>query len=210
MIKKIPIKELMDVLINNYMLNWKLSEKGIFGIHLEDKISIIPAFINDIVKYARNPKILNVLDIGFNAGHTASALLTANDKLNVVSFDMGINNYVYISKKFLSSTFGRHKLIIGDSKKIHNKIKYDLIIIDGGREYKNVLNDIRNCKSNAHSETIIIITDTILLKKYQIITQRNIGPTKATNKLIESKQLLFIEHHRYNDITGITICKFIL
>ena len=95
---------------------------------------------------------------------------------------MGYNNYVYISKKFLSSTFGRHKLIIGDSKKIHNKMKFDLIIIDGGREYENVLSDIRNCKSNAHRETIIIITDTILLKKYQIITQRNIGPTKATNK----------------------------
>jgi predicted O-methyltransferase YrrM len=217
MIKKIPTKELMGILINNYMLNWKLSEKGIFGIHLEDKISIMPIFIMQLYKYARLPKISNVLDIGFNAGHTATTLLTANNKLNVVSFDMGTHNYIYISRKYINTTFGRHKVIIGDTKKTlityyktHNKTKFDLIIIDGGRDYYNVINDIKNCKSLAHRDTIIIITDTILLKKYQIITQRNIGPTQATNKMIETKQLVFVEHYKYNDITGITICKFIL
>lgn len=205
-----------QILINNYMLNWRLSEKQIYGLRLEGNISISPIFINDIVKYASANNILNVLDLGFNAGHTAVALLTANKKINVVSFDMGYNNYISIAKKFIDTTFNkRHKLIVGDSKKTllsyhktHPQMKFDIIIIDS--DHNNIIRDIINCKTMAHKNTIIIIADTIILKKKQIITEKNIKPTRAFQKLIDIKQLSFSEYHRYNDITGITISKFIM
>ena len=214
--KRISTKKITDVLMNIYLLNWKLSEKGIFGIRLEGTTSSFSPYINDIIKYARMP-IKNILDVGYNSGHIAVTLLSANKNVNVVSFDLGRNNCISISKKFIDTTFPkRHKLIIGNTMntiptyhKSHLKHKFDLIIIDGNHEYDFVINDIKNCNMIAHNKTIIIVNDTISLEQKQIFTQKNTGPTKAFETMIETQQVKLIEYHKYNNITGISIGSYV-
>lgn len=216
---KISTKKIKEVLMNIYLLNWKLSEKGIFGIRLEGNSGIFPPYINDIVKYAKISNIKNILDIGFNlgTGHTAVILLSANKTVNVISFDLGSNYYISISKKFIDSTFQRrHKLIVGNSMdtiptyhKKHKKHTFDLIIIDGNHEHKNIIDDIKNCKLMAHNKTIVIINNTIVLENKQIFTPKNTGPTKALDIMVKTNQLKINDYHKYNNITGISICSYI-
>lgn len=215
--KRISTKKIDDVLINLYLLNWKLSEKGIFGVRLEGMVCMFPQYINDIVKYTRLPDVHNIMDIGFNSGHTAVALLSANKKVNVTSFDLGHNNYKFISKKFIDTTFPRrHKLIIGDSVKTipeyhkkNMKHKFDLIIIDRTRDFEYTINDITNCKQMVHKKTIIIIVDTIVLEKQTNNHTKNNEPSKLLTSMLESKKINIISYHKYNDIKGVAICNYI-
>lgn len=211
-------KKMTKVLMNIYLLNWKLLEKGIFGIRLYGIGGIFPPYINDIVKYARMPNIKNILEIGFNHGHSTVALLSANKKVNVLSFDLGLNNFISISKKFIDSTFPkRHKLISGDTTVTipkyhltHSKHKFDLIIIDGNSEYKYIKDDIKNCKSMSHNKTIVIVNNIISLKNKQVFTQKNTSPTKAFDNMIESNKIKLNKYHKYNNITGISVCSYII
>jgi len=128
--------------------------------------------------------IKNVLQIGFNAGHSADLILSSNENINLVSFDLGVHNYVEIGEKIIDEFYqGRHKLIRGDSKKTvplfwnNNKIKFDLIYIDGGHAYEDVISDLENCHNLAHEETIVILDDT--MGRTDWVKNWNIGPSKA-------------------------------
>jgi len=126
------------------------------------------------------------MEIGFNAGHSADLFLASNEKLEMVSFDIGRHNYINAGKKCIDETYpGRHTLILGDSLNTvpaHNK-KYDLIFIDGCHEFPTVKNDILNCRKLAHEETIIILDDTIT--KYGCMRNHNNGPTLAWKGAVE-------------------------
>jgi predicted O-methyltransferase YrrM len=136
-----------------------------------------------------NPKINNILEIGFNAGHSADLFLNTNDSCNVTSFDIGYHSYCKIGKEFIDKKYpNRHKLIFGDSTKtipsFNTDIKYDLIFIDGGHEYQISKADLLNCKRFAHNDTIVIMDDTIYKKDW--IREWTIGPTKAWQEGIKS------------------------
>lgn len=141
-------------------------------------------FLGDIV---RSPSIKNILEIGFNAGHSAETFLSNNSNARLISFDLGEYDYVDVGKRFIDMNYpGRHELILGDSlitipKFIKtNSILFDLIFIDGGHEYEVALGDLINCKSLAHSKTIVIMDDTMNNKEW--INNWNVGPNKAWAK----------------------------
>ena len=76
----------------------------------------------------------------------------------------------------------RHTLILGDSIKTipifttNNPNKtFDLIFIDGGHAYETALADLLNCKTLAHSETIIIVDDIIFKLDWQ--REWTLGPS---------------------------------
>ena len=70
-------------------------------------------FLRNIVN---DESINNVMEIGFNAGHSAELFLSSNKNINLVSFDIGYHNYVQLGKQFIDKTYpDRHKLIIGNS-----------------------------------------------------------------------------------------------
>lgn len=152
-------------------------------------------FLKNIIN---NNTINNVMEIGFNAGHSAEIFLSSNKNINLVSFDIGHHQYVNLGKKFIDKTYpDRHTLIIGNSLdtvpeyfKKENK-KFDLIFIDGGHHYNIAKGDLINCKNLAHNKTIVIMDDIV---KTGFIQDWNIGPNRAWKQGKEWNYIKEIEH----------------
>jgi predicted O-methyltransferase YrrM len=137
-----------------------------------------------------NPKIKNIIEIGFNAGVSSAYFLSSRDDIRVISVDIGVHRYVNECKKLIDEQFpGRHKLIIGDSRKIIpelNKLepefKPDLIFIDGDHIDPTPLIDARNCLALADEETILVMDDTNLINGWA-------GVLQAMCELIKTKEI---------------------
>lgn len=114
------------------------------------------------------PPITSVLEIGFNAGHSAEHILSSCPGIkHFVSFDLNCFQYTacaleYFHKKYPDIFY----FIEGDSMMTipqfygqypHNK--FDLIYIDGGHSYKCCTSDILNCAKLSHSNTMLWIDD---------------------------------------------------
>jgi predicted O-methyltransferase YrrM len=157
-------------------------------------------FLKNIVS---NQSINNVMEIGFNAGHSAEIFLSSNKKINLVSFDLGTHTYVNLGKEFIDKNYpDRHTLIIGDSvntvpeyfRKEHRK--FDLIFIDGGHSYDVAKADLLNCKNLAHDKTIVILDDTMNAKN---VNPWNKGPNRIWK---ESKELNIIKEMESIDFSS--------
>ncbi len=144
----------------------------------------IPNQIKDLIELSRKPDIA-VMEIGFNAGHSAEIFLNTNRALTLTSFDLGQHKYVSVAKGYIDAMYpNRHTLILGNStetvpKYIHaNPGKtFDLIFIDGGHDYKISNADLVNCKKLANEDTVVIMDDTVYADEW---TQDwTLGPTKT-------------------------------
>ena len=163
-------------------------------------------FLKNIVN---NESIINVMEIGFNAGHSAELFLSSNKNINLVSFDIGAGECVNLGKKFIDTTYpGRHTLIIGDSLntipkyiKEENK-KFDIIFIDGGHDYNVAKSDLFNCKELAHNKTIVILDDT--MNNNDWIRYWNKGPNRAWKEAKEMNIIKEIDSIDFNKKHGIS------
>ena len=177
-------------------------------IHTEKIYNFINGYFKDI------HKIVNVLEIGFLAGHSAEFFLNLNNNINVTSIDIGSFQSVKYGKTYIDLNYlRRHKLIKGASKvkllEMDKNIKYDIIFIDGSYEYDDVKLDIQYCKEFAKPDTLLIVNN--VLKHSEYIKYWNKGPTKlwnenVKNNVIKSLELIDIEMGRgsalgnYNNI----------
>jgi len=123
-------------------------------------------------------KYNNITEIGFNAGHSAALMLSANPNLYLTSVDNGRHSYTVPCANIIQNYFpNKHKLILKDSSKIdRDEIKQsDVVIIDGGHDFANCLLDIALCVAYCKPETLIVIDD----YNYPPITE-------ATNRFLSS------------------------
>jgi hypothetical protein len=60
-----------------------------------------PKQVETLRKIASDENIKSVLEIGFNAGHSSEIFLSSNAAAHVLSFDLGIHDYVAPAKRFL-------------------------------------------------------------------------------------------------------------
>jgi predicted O-methyltransferase YrrM len=107
-------------------------------------------------------KYNNITEIGFNAGHSAALMLTANPNLYLTSIDIGRHSYTVPCANIIQNYFpNKHKLILKDSSKLdRDEIKQsDVVIIDGGHDFANCLLDIAICVAYCKPETLIVIDD---------------------------------------------------
>ncbi len=195
------------------MLNDYLREKGFDLKLLEGYSEQVPNQMDRLKELVKGENIIEVMEIGFNAGHSANLFLSTNSKIHLTSFDIGIHNYTKVGKEYIDNKYSnRHNLIIGDSKisvpefikKNPNK-KFDLIFIDGGHEYDVAKADVINCKLLANEESIIIIDDVV--KK--CIRSWNLGPNKVYEEEIKSNNFKEYGAEEYGNGRGMVWGKYI-
>jgi predicted O-methyltransferase YrrM len=158
--------------------------------------------VEDLINLTNAPHI-NVMEIGFNAGHSAEVFLKNNNNLTLTSFDLGIHDYVLVAKKYIDVTYpDRHKLILGDSKitipkylQNNKDVKFDVIFIDGGHDYVTAKTDMNNCFHFAHKDTIIILDDTIFTKGWH--QGHTIGPTRTWIEHLKQKKIVGLHRRDY-------------
>jgi len=144
----------------------------------------VPQQVEDLIKLTAAPNI-NVMEIGFNGGHSAEVFLENNPTLTLTSFDLGYHYYVPIAKEYIDATYpGRHTLILGDSTVTVPKYisenkgkKFDVIFIDGGHHYYVANADVGNSRALATNDTLIILDDTIFRQDWE--GPHTLGPTKT-------------------------------
>ena len=109
-----------------------------------------------------------VLEVGFNEGHSACAILAARPDVCVVSFDIGKHASVAVAKAFVDARFpGRHQLIVGDSTTSvpsyeparrcrDGTVAFEICFIDGGHALEVARADLSNC---ARLARVVIMDD---------------------------------------------------
>lgn len=175
-----------------------LKDNDVDLINIEGHSQQIGAQRRDLIEIVRNAK--NVLEIGFNAGHSSEIFLE-NSSANVFSFDIGDHNYVLLGKRNLDSRFPeRHTLIIGDSGKTvpmftkHSNIKFDVLFIDGNHEYDAALGDLMNCAKVAAPNAHVLFDDVVFTEDNKRSWTQ--GPTNAWNYMVSNYK---IRHNNYSE-----------
>ena len=107
-------------------------------------------------------KSKNVLEVGFNGGHSACLYFFAKPTLKLLSFDICSHKYTEPVVSFLKTKYDL-EFVKGNSLSTVPKHdatnKFDMIHIDGGHGHQCALNDLLNCKKFAHDNTILVFDD---------------------------------------------------
>lgn len=180
--------------------------------------SQVPEQVEDLIRLTSQPN-LRVMEIGFNAGHSANNFLENNPSLSLVSFDLGYHSYVAVGKEYIDCKFpGRHELILGDStvsvpefinQRPHEK--FDVIFVDGGHSYEVAKQDMENCRKLAHESTIVILDDTYFsdLTDMPRWASYVIGPTRVWNEFVQDHKLAELGKRDYLPYRGMAWGKYL-
>jgi len=167
-----------------------------------------------LIQYSKDSK--NILEIGFNAGHSSEVFLTTNKSSTITSIDLGYWYYCKFGKAFLEKKYSnRINVIFDDSikalsdyKYLNKNEKYDLIYIDGNHTYEYAKADLQNCKKFATSKTIILMDDVVFDEDKRTIGNR--APTKVWKELVNESFIKQIEVVYFEDIgRGIGVGSYI-
>lgn len=192
-----------------------LKDKGF--TNLEGYCYTCPSQVLDLQNLCSNSNIKQIMEIGFNAGHSAHLFLSSNLNAELVSFDIGIHDYIPSAKMFIDKNYPqRHTLIYGDShltipefiEHNGNNKKFDLIFIDGSHDYEKSKSDFENCMKLAHLNTIVILDDTIFTCGWE--REYTIGPTRVWLEYYNQLKITEIQRRDYSPGHGMSWGKYLL
>jgi len=186
------------------------------GFHsFEGYSNEVPLQVTDLINLTNKPNI-NVMEIGFNAGHSAEVFFKNNKTLTLTSFDLGGHNYVTTAKEYIDATYpNRHTLILGNSMvnvptffENNKDTKFDVIFIDGGHDYDVAKADITNCFYLSHKDTIVILDDTMFKKGWE--QPYTIGPTRVWEEYLSENKIIELNRKDYQIGRGMVWGKYLV
>ena len=192
-------------------LNQFLASRGVGGA-VEGHTGQCPPESQRIRQLAQSSNAKRLMEIGFNAGHSAHALLNACPEATLVSFDIGEHGYGRIGKEFIDATYpGRHTLVIGDSRETiprSDEEKVDFLFIDGGHTVDVACADIKNCKRLCGPDTVVVIDDVVTNNKaWEAEWSR--GPTAAWEAAQVFGLIKHEGHEEYGPGRGVSWGKYV-
>lgn len=159
----------------------------------------LPSQVRHLAALIINCKVKDVLEIGFNAGHSAEVFLSLGTNVN--SYDIGDHGYVLEGKRFIDQVFPKkHTLVIGDSKITipMDDNKYDCFFIDGGHDVETAYADLKNCFACASPGALVIMDDVVRGD----CASWNLGPNKAWADAIENKLVVSVYQVNFPELPG--------
>lgn len=156
--------------VNNILTNSNEQIEG--NVYCDIKVdNITPRSqekIKNLSSFSKNAN--KICEIGFNAGHSALAMLDSNPKAEYVFFDLGFHKYTnlcfnYIKNAFpstsLSIFYGDSKVSIRDyiSENISTLNSFDFIHLDGGHDLNTLSKDYAHSMFLLKSGGLLIIDD---------------------------------------------------
>lgn len=109
-----------------------------------------------------------MLEIGFNAGHSALTFLFLNPYGVYTGVDIFQRQYTYEAFNYLSNKFPyRVNLHKGDSLTVVPELlkstenRYDIVHVDGGHTYECALGDLVNVSERLDKDALVILDDSV-------------------------------------------------
>jgi len=143
----------------------KYLDGNLFYVYLQDAINGMP---HDSLKVKRDNFInliknkRNILEIGFNAGHSILLALLVNDKVKITVIDTCQHTYTESCFFYLNRLFpGRISLKKGNSVDVLSELngeRFDFIHYDGGKE-KTIQKDIELTRDLVANDHVLVIDD---------------------------------------------------
>jgi hypothetical protein len=134
------------------MIDTSFLPKPIEGhMQVQDNVVLLWKQIKNLTKFK------NLIEIGFNVGHSSTIILSMFDDVNITSFDINRNERTTQGADKVKEKFGqRHQFFAYNTlnlrQDLNNKkfsfLPADLIFIDGGHTFDVALNDIMIAKEN--------------------------------------------------------------
>jgi len=143
----------------------ELLEGNVFYEHHSVDFNVHSDFQNKRYNLFYHGKLaVDILEIGFNAGHSALLYLLANPYSRIHFFDLGEHQYSRSCYDYLNQKFpGRLSVVWGDSTLTiplyESPQRFDFLHIDGGHTRFIAESDFYNCKSLAKPEALVMIDD---------------------------------------------------
>jgi len=109
-------------------------------------------------------KSKNILEVGFNAGHSVLLYLYANPNISIRTFDICSHSYTELCANYIQHMSGVDMVLFkGDSQvtlpEYNENMLFDLIHIDGGHGVDIAKADLINCKKFSDKNTLLIFDD---------------------------------------------------
>ncbi|MFI8569601.1 class I SAM-dependent methyltransferase [Rhodococcus sp. NPDC078407] len=147
---------------------------------------------------AARPSTTLICEVGFNAGYSSWAFLSASPDVTVVSFDLAAYAYSADAKAHVDEHFpGRHTLIQGDSHttvkayaKQHPDVRFDVIFVDGDHSVEGARADLDDLRALATPDTVVVMDD---ITPWLWFGE---GPTQAWQEAVDSGRILHTQYFR--------------
>eukprot|EP00435_Cladocopium_sp_Y103_P025386 s1680_g6.t1 len=174
-----------------------------------EQLEFLRSFVAERFGSPRFQGGLRMCQIGFNAGHSAAALLDQAPEGSVLlSLDLGQHAYTrpleQVVSRIAKDKDQTHILLEGNSAEMlprFRHIEFDLIFIDGNHAYEAVKLDMLLCLQMATEDTLVLLNHV-----FTDMTE-GLGPTKVWLETLREGEAKQIGWHSCCSRHGIAIAK---